>query len=652
MPSVRSYFNPTLYRKHLTRYWPIWALYTIIWFFVLPINLILNSSTDYPGVRDIAGEFANRTVLRMLPEYGIAMAVSFGLLAAMAIWSYLYNNRAAGLIHALPIRREGLFFTGFLAGATFFVVPNALIFLLTLGAEAMAGTVNLGALALWFAVQTMYCIFFFCFATFFCFVTGHILVLPAFFFIFNFLAVGILNLVDSVLHNFVYGFAGLTGAWPVAEWLSPLYGIASAMTVSYERVDGVITHVALEGVQTMVIYTIAGLVLAALALLIYRRHQVEQAGEVVTARWLRPVFKYGVAFCGALLFGSLLYAIFSNVLSQSAWSMLFFVLLCGFLSYLAAEMLLQKSFRILKKSWKGCVVFLLVLVVATAAMELDITGYEKHIPAASEVERVTLYNVDSEPYDAAQRSAIDTYDSDLIWRIRGLHASVVDNKTAVEQGLLVNYSTDYYTTSEAGVSVQTQNSVTFNLLYTMKNGQKISRRYTIPVTSELLADPASPAALLEDILNNRENIAAAYFPQTVTAADFIAGTISFHDVTGNGEYEEVKLTAAEAGIIYEAAMEDLASGGLGRRYLLRDKNYYTQVFQNEIILTYYGIFPDMTTQTEAKSLDVCLYPQTDSVNLIAALQRLEVLDDRHTLVNQLEIRAAEEAYTNADRQLK
>ena len=92
MPSMRSYFNFTLYKKHLTRFWPIWALYAIIWFFILPVNLILNGNMGYYGTHAAALRFANEEVLRMLPEFGLGMGVLFGLLCAMAIWSYLYNN--------------------------------------------------------------------------------------------------------------------------------------------------------------------------------------------------------------------------------------------------------------------------------------------------------------------------------------------------------------------------------------------------------------------------------------------------------------------------------------------------------------------------------------------------------------------------------
>lgn len=37
MRSKTSFFNPTLFGKNVTRFWPLWVLYTVIWVIVLPL---------------------------------------------------------------------------------------------------------------------------------------------------------------------------------------------------------------------------------------------------------------------------------------------------------------------------------------------------------------------------------------------------------------------------------------------------------------------------------------------------------------------------------------------------------------------------------------------------------------------------------------
>ena len=37
-----SCFNGTLYRKSLTRFWPLWGLWGLIWMFLIPLRMLNN----------------------------------------------------------------------------------------------------------------------------------------------------------------------------------------------------------------------------------------------------------------------------------------------------------------------------------------------------------------------------------------------------------------------------------------------------------------------------------------------------------------------------------------------------------------------------------------------------------------------------------
>ena len=193
MRSATSCFNLTLYQKNLSRFWPIWALYGLIWLFLLPIS-ILNESRWWDSAR------AAQRPLQFLEggSAGLAMALIFGLLSAMAVFSYLYNSRSVGLMHTLPLKREGLFLTNYLSGLSCFLLPNLAVFVLSLAAEALAGAVNAGSLCMWLTVQSLLCFFFYSFAVFCAMFTGHILALPAFYGILNILAAGLAYLFDAL----------------------------------------------------------------------------------------------------------------------------------------------------------------------------------------------------------------------------------------------------------------------------------------------------------------------------------------------------------------------------------------------------------------------------------------------------------------------
>ena len=134
MRSATSYFNFTLLRKNFARFWPIWSLYGLFWLAVLPLNILSNRIHWDGGM-------ARSLPLNYLdggPSAAVALTALFGLLCAMAVFSYLYASRSVGMLHALPLRREGLFLTNYLSGLLFLLLPNLAVFLLALAAVLLA----------------------------------------------------------------------------------------------------------------------------------------------------------------------------------------------------------------------------------------------------------------------------------------------------------------------------------------------------------------------------------------------------------------------------------------------------------------------------------------------------------------------------------
>ena len=177
---------------------------------VLPLNYL-----------DTTGWFSAATLL----------AAVFGLLAAMAVFSYLYSARSVSLFHALPLRREGLFLTSYLAAMVFLYLPNLAVFLLALAAEAACGAVVFSSLFTWLVVSSLLGLFFYSFAVFCAMFTGHILALPAFYVVLNGLAAGLAVLFGQMAHEFLFGFDGAAWLTAVASWLSPVLRLSACRVV-------------------------------------------------------------------------------------------------------------------------------------------------------------------------------------------------------------------------------------------------------------------------------------------------------------------------------------------------------------------------------------------------------------------------------------
>ena len=122
MRSKTSCFNGTLFRKNLSRYWPLWGLASFggaLFPLAMLVNL-LHSGFDFWTPLETTQAYYN------VLSYGVpVISIVYAVLCAMAVWNYLYNTRSVGLMHTLPIRREGLFVTNVLSGLVMMAIPYA-----------------------------------------------------------------------------------------------------------------------------------------------------------------------------------------------------------------------------------------------------------------------------------------------------------------------------------------------------------------------------------------------------------------------------------------------------------------------------------------------------------------------------------------------
>ena len=581
MRSATSYFNFTLFRKNLSRFWPIWGLYGLIWLVLLPIGLLAD------------GDYLTLARARLIPlQYldgmstALFLAAGFGILCAMAVFSYLYSSRSVGLLHALPMRREGLFLTNYLSGLAFLVLPNLAVFFLSLLVEAAFGVLVFSSLFVWLVTTCLYCLFFYSFAVFCAMFTGHILALPAFYGILNFLVMGLCFLVNDMAQRFLFGFTGAAWMETLGLYLTPVAYLASGVRVSYY--DGPAPsydQVAfLSGLGRVFLVGLIGLVLAALALAVYRRRQLESAGDVVSVAWVRPVFRYGVAFCCAIALGNLFDSIFDRLLPDGAWTLLFWMLLWGAFGCFVAVMLLRKSFWVFKSSWKGCCVFLACLAAAMCLMELDGFGFESRVPDPARVQTAYVYNVTTYPEDDARWAQFTADDPESIALVTALHERIVSEKARLEDDYNL-YATGY-TTDADGVDVQTEDWKDVRLSYVMTDGDVMYRDYTVPVTGEELAEEGSISALLQALFNAPGFAEEAYFGSLAEGDRLVAAEVS-GVVSGDQTLSEnLTLPSQALPDLEEAVRADLAAGDLGRRWLLEDGEYLDGCYDAYLYLTY------------------------------------------------------------------
>jgi ABC-2 type transport system permease protein len=611
-------FNVGLLRRNLTGYWPLWAVYAAVWMIALPVaqfSLLFGNSAKYHTL-EMLRESSVSLVLGMGGMGGLWCGCIAGCLFAMALFSYLYSPRSVGMMHSFPIRRGQLFATNYLTGVLVFLSVQTLAFLLTAAVQAAAGVLSWSSLLLAFGCAAGQMLFFFSFACFCAMFTGQVLALPAFYIILNGLAEGLNQLIQNLASSFLYGYSGdYTPAW--VEWLTPLWKLYRGMQMDndWDDVRCVSYNYHLQDPACLWAYAAAGVVFAVLALLAYRRRRSETTGDIITMNWVKPVFCYGVGVCCALSVGQGLYLLVWQQFRMEATVSLLGVSLCmilaGLIGFFAAKMLLMKSFRVFRESWKGAAALIAVLLAFCVCMELDVTGVERRVPDADAVESVD-FGIGGENYCSGI-----TEDPALIARFCAAHQTLIDSKELEQQReeeVNQNDETDY------GYGY-------VYLTYTLKDGTEFSRDYDLYYNSEDLKDAQSAtaqyAALACDPGVQRSNLLGRSETERITTGEF-----QYYTSDNYSEYASFDGETAQT--LYTALCQDIDAGHFGRNQF--DAATWNKETYANCLTLYYSDGND-----EMNSCDVTF--STNCTYLIAALEETGVIDDAHRLITYEQLNA-------------
>ena len=514
-----SFYNGTLGKQLTLRFWPLIALYAVIWAIVLPISGLNYMRSGYIGNWATNIEYLCRAL-------ATPMTIVFGVLAAMAVCSHLYSTRSCNFTAALPPKRTALFATHYLTGLLWLVVPVAVM---TLMASFLAIGCSLSGFASGLALVCMQTLFFYSFAVLCGMLTGHLLALPVFYGIFNGLVGGLWYLLTLLFREFYFGYPGSLVAVPAwVEWFTPAWQL-----FSYGSPDA--------GYGMSAVYAGVGIVFALAAWLLYVKRPMERAGDVVIWAGLRPVFRYGVALCSGLALGSLT----RLVLGLDELGLAVSVMLWGVAGCFVGQMFLSKSVRVLRY-WKGAGAIACACAALFLVMKLDLTGYETQVPEADEVVSVTISGLDSYPVDTASNfHDIQTQDPQAISLITQLHQALVDQR---------NTFNGYY-----------DNSTRFDVIYTLADGTRLTRSYTVYVNEVDLDRAGTVTQLAHQLVNDSKLMLLSYEFHELEADGYrpTGGTFYLTSDTGNTSTGH-DLSTSEAQSLYQAIVQDIQEGNLPR----------------------------------------------------------------------------------------
>ena len=582
MQSRTSFFNITLFRKNLTRFWPLWGMASFAGaLFPLALLLQLMRRENFYMWND---PLSFTEMYYNVAAYAVpVISLMYAVLCAMMVWSYLYNSRSVGLAHTLPIRREGLFFTNFLSGMAMMLIPYVVIGALCVLVSAVGGCFDLKGLIVTILTVLGLSFFYFASATLVAFITGNVFALPAVYFLLHFLAVLLDWLVSTFAQGFLFGLSG--GYTGVVEWLSPTVYLENQVWVNstYETIatqtsltgtyseTNRLTAVSLENFWLIGVYALVGVVLLVLAWLLYRRRRSESAGDVVAVGWMKPVFRFGTAALAALLGGIALYELFWRNFQDGRYyevlPMLVCMLVAGAIGYYAASMLLAKSLKVFRGSWKGMALVAAGCVALCCVLHFDLLGVEDRVPEAGQVKKVQLYTADN------NYTFYPEEDAELLEQVRTVHQAIVAYKDFILNG----NERRFWALDTGDIEY-----VSFDVTYELTNGLEVERNYGLTVTRDRMAQEGTYDSLLDSLVNS-EAMKAKRLHVGDSRYEVSSGYLYLEAV---GEHYD--LNSREAAAILEAVGKDARTGAWGTYNWFENDRRDCYAMSLELSFTYTG----------------------------------------------------------------
>lgn len=498
MKSRISFFNGTVLKKDIIRFAPVWALHTVF--------LLFSIFTTYSAIRLITRDGAERELAFLFAQLGSGLPFFLGFLCATLLFGDLFKSRMCNALHAMPLRRETWFFTHFLSGALFFIVPT------TLAAVVMAFLLKEMAFlpALWWLIQVGSFLLYFSLAV--CSVMcvgsrmGHVTV----FLLMAFLPTFVFGIYSNLYEPLLYG---VSADGHLATLLSPG---ASAFTSNQFFDWGSTTYGAFQylyhGIQPeawirLGCWVAFSIFLVFAALWLYKRRKLEWAGDFVNYEILRWIL---------LVLGSFYAAIIIPI--------------AGFiLGFFLLSMLLERTVKVFhKRNWIRFGILAGAAIITLGLTYLDPLGIVTTIPNPGKIKNVSIEST----YD---------YSATLLENPQDIQAAIDLHEYALEER-----------------EVKGSYSYVYDLTYKLKSGRTIHRRYWVDMVS-------APAKELKKSLSSFEVLFGTSDLEALRRSIYSIQVNLYNEKQGTTPlYQWEQVPSEQFDELFEAILEDCEDGLLAQ----------------------------------------------------------------------------------------
>ena len=549
MKSRTSFFNGTVFRKNLTRFAPVWGLYTLC--LLLGMMLMLDRNAEYWFAANLASMCSGMSLVNL----------GYALLVALVLFGDLYNSRLCYALHALPLRRECWFATHVISGLVFSLLPTAImaaaseVFLVSNPTMVNGWQIPL----YYFAAANLEYLFFFGLAVFAVMCSGNRLAVALIYGIVNFASYMAFFLIDTLVTPMYYG---VVTPGEIFLLLCPVANITQVPLLVCQRDrDPGTNEMVLSGTFHLgagwgyvAVLALLGIVLLVVARQLYRRRKLECAGDFLATAKLTPVFM--VIF--PIVVGTVLQFVPQGFFGYG-WDTPVFLFIGLAVGWFAGRMLLERQTGVFGnlKNWLGLVTLTAAVVGILYGLSLDPFGVEDYVPDAQDVKCVTVTN--------SYRGVVDARDPAQIQDMIAIHRGILEEKLTEEEAVAgvqaaYNLAREDKRVLEAQWSVQDladkmgyRKYTVIDFVYELKNGWTVHREYY------MWTDTAN-AELANDYFSRLD--AVFYHNERIETADdlmALARTPRYMNVDICAVPEEY-LTAENVRTLLEAILADCEAG--------------------------------------------------------------------------------------------
>lgn len=407
--------NRQLIRQDFLGYWPIWvgSLLAFGMFSLLPMIFNMQAILHGDYVRNteysMSLEYANMSPAEIknlltdaLMEPAQILSNSFVLagitfLVALCVFGYLFKRKQAYMVHAFPMSRGSLFASHYLAGLLILAVPYVVLWASLWIAGAMASVPCGRMLGTGMYVSALFALFFYHLSILVMTLAANTFYAVSVYVGLNFLY-GIWDYLMSTVQNmFCYGFSGESVVFNANSGWDQIF-VPSVFFMAHNPLQ----HLNIRTdyrvcMQECSLFWIPSVLFLVLAFFCYRKRAVECAGDGMAFSWGAGVYRIVFTLTGGLVCAMPVFLVQSVINDpyeikylRSGTIMSFVGLAAGMvIAYFCVEMMLNKTFRIWKKT---SYVRLLVLVLVGLGLLAgrNFKYGESSIPSAEQVDMVKV----------------------------------------------------------------------------------------------------------------------------------------------------------------------------------------------------------------------------------------------------------------------